>query len=406
MAFSYVVRRVSCLWLLALGVFGSAIVALGEDMPLKAPQPKLVLDRKYVSPPRFEAPLADDLRDVVPKNIILIIGDGMGSGAQKLTSLYQYKAEGRLVMEQLPVTGFFTTYSASSNVTDSAAASTAIACGRKTANGMIGLVGRTNTLVSFTALAQKGGRAVGLITSDPITGATPAGFYAQVAQRTAYQEIAGFAGACGYELLIGSAKAKEFFLPKGAGGLRTDTRDVLKEMTERGYAMVETVATFANVPQDKRVLGFLDNPTLEPETALGTLMETALARLEKKDKGFFLMMECAMTDSGGHKNNAEMTVRGTLQVDWAVRKAVDFAQKRGDTLVLVTADHETGGLYCAQSRSVPGRLLIHYTTWKHTGALVPLFAFGPGSKEFLGVIDNTHIAKVFSRFWNLELSKP
>jgi alkaline phosphatase len=379
---------------------------LGNDVPLKALRPSLTLDKTYVAPPPFPAPLAADMTGVPPKNIILIIGDGMGSGALKLASLYQHKEEGRLVMEQLPVAGFCTTCSASSDVTDSAAAATALACGQKTENGVLGLDSQKRKLVSVAALARQSGRAVALLTSDPLTGATPAGFYAQVSQRGDYSAVAEFAATCGYDLLLGSASAKASFLPKGSGGKRTDTRDLVQEMMAGGYAVVETAAAFAQAPLEKRVLGFLDKPTLEPETALGALMETALARLAQKQKGFFMMMECTITDKGGHSNDPELTVRGTLQVDWAVRKAVDFAQKQGDTLVLVLADHETGGLFCTLSRAVPDRLLIHYTTTSHTGAPVPLFAFGPGSKDFSGVIDNTEIARAVARFWELPLLTP
>jgi alkaline phosphatase len=268
---------------------------------------------------------------------------------------------------------------------------------------VLGLDSHKRKLVSVAALARQSGRAVALLTSDPLTGATPAGFYAQVSQRGNYSAVADCATACGYDLLLGSASAKASFLPKGSGGKRTDTRDLVQEMMAGGYAVAETAAAFAQAPLEKRVLGFLDKPTLEPETALGTLMETAFARLAQKQKGFFLLMECTITDKGGHSNDPELTVRGTLQVDWAVRKAVDFAQKQGDTLVLVTADHETGGLLSALSRSVPDRLLIHYTTTCHTGVPVPLFAFGPGSKDFSGVIDNTEIAKTIARFWKLPL---
>jgi alkaline phosphatase len=406
MTFSDVSRRVLHSLLLVLGLVAFAGTALGDGLALTAPQPKLAIDRKYIAPPPFEMPLADDKSDAVPMNIILIIGDGMGTGAQKLTSLYQHQAEGRLIMQQLPVTGFFTTYSANSNVTDSAAASTAIACGPKTKNGMIGLVGKTNRIVSVTELAHKSGRSVALITSDAIVGATPGGFYAHVTGRGLYQEIADDAARCGYDLLIGSSKSKDFFMPKGAGGQRTDKRDLVQEMNEKGYVKVETGSAFAQAPHEKRVLGFLDKATLEPETALADLMTTALARFEKQEKGFLMMMECTITDAGGHGNNPELTVRGTLQVDWAVRKAVEFAQKKGDTLVLVTADHETGGLQSELNHSVPGQLKICYTTKGHTGAPVKLFAFGPGSKAFKGTHDNTEIAKTIARFWNLELAKP
>jgi alkaline phosphatase len=381
-------------------------VTLGDNVSLKAIKPNLTLDRKYVAPPPFDPPLAADVRDVTPKNIILIIGDGMGSGAHKLTSLYQHKAENRLLMQQLPVTTFCTTLSIYSNVTDSAAASTAIACGQKTRNAVIGLDEKTNKLVSVATLAKQSGRAVAILTSDSITGATPSGFYAHVTNRGAYEDIACFAATCDFDMLLGSAKGKAHFLPKGGGGQRADKRNLVKEMSGRDYVMVETAAAFAQVPQEKRVLGFLDKPSLEPETALSVLMETALSRLAEKEKGFFMMMECTITDAGGHANNPELSVRGTLQVDWAVWKAVEFARKEGNTLVLVTADHETGGITCDFDKSAPGGLRIQYATTDHTEVPVPFFAFGPGSKEFAKTIDNTDIAKTIARFWALKLIEP
>lgn len=392
-------RSRECAWMVVAAT-------LGDEVSLKPIRPNLKLDKQYAAPPPFEKPLRDDLSDARPKNIILIIGDGMGEGAQKLTSLYQHKAGGRLAMQQLPVTGFCTTFSASSEVTDSAAASTAIACGHKTCNGMLGLTPQTNTVVSVAALARESGRAVGIFTSDALTGATPSGFYAHVTRRGAYQDIAGFAAACGYDLLIGNASARAWFTPAASGGQRTDTRNVLNEMAAAGYAVVTNAAEFAAAPADRRVLGFLDKPSLEPATALGTLMDAALPRLARHDKGFFMMMECTITDGGGHGNNPELTVRGTLQVDWAVRRAVAFAQSRGDTLVLVTADHETGGLFCSLSRAVPDRLTICYTTTSHTGAPVPMHAFGPGSKYFQGMTDNTDIAKTVAFLWGMRLPAP
>jgi len=378
---------------------------LGDEAVLKPIRANLVLDKTYAAP-TLDAPLAEMTNAPAPRNVILIIGDGMGPGALKLTSLYQHKAEGRLVMEQLPVASFCTTHSESSDVTDSAAAATAIACGHKTANSTLGMTAGTNRLVSFAEAARQGGRAVGLITSDAITGATPSGFYAHVMRRGACQEIAGFAAASGYNILIGNATGKAWFAPKDAGGQRTDARNVSDEMALAGYAVVENAEAFAQVPQDKRVLGFIDSKALGDEPALGQLTETALARLAKNDKGFFLMVECAITDSGGHGNNPELTVRGTLQVDWAVKRAVEFARKRGDTLVLVTADHETGGLNCAMSRTAPHRLVIHYTSTSHTGVPVCFYAFGPGAQLFSGVIDNTDIAKTIAHLWRLSLLPP
>ncbi len=378
---------------------------LGSEVRLVPIRPNLTLDRQYTAP-TIAGSLPEKSPTPTPKNIILIIGDGMGPGAIKLTSLYQHKAEGRLVMEQLPVASFCTTYSASSDVTDSAASATAIATGHKTNNGFLGLHPDKKRLTTFAEVAHQEGRSVGLITSDSILGATPAGFYAHVSSRGNYAEVAACAAESGFDILIGSAKGRDWFLPKTAGGQRTDTRNVLNDMTAEGYVTIDTTETFAQVPQDRRVLGFMAPGTLDPERCLAQLTETAITRLSKNDKGFFLMTECTITDSGGHGNNPELTVRGTLQVDWAVKQAVEFARTNGETLVLVTADHETGGLNAVLSHSASKRLTLHYTTTSHTSTPVHLYAFGPGAELFSGVIDNTDIAKTIAHLWRLRLPAP
>lgn len=381
--------------------------SMGDETALKPLKPNPRITKPFVAPPPFDKPLVDAPAEAVPKNIILIIGDGMGQGALKLTSLYQHKAEGRLLMQQLPVAGFCTTRSASSEVTDSAAASTAMASGFKTVNGYLGITPDKQKLTAFTEVAHRNGRAVGLITSDSIAGATPAGFYAHELSRNAYQGVALDAAASGFDVLIGNSNGYGWFVPKANSGQRSDTRDLVGEMTAKGYAVVSNAAAFAQAPQDKRVLGFLDSKTvLGSEQILGQLADIALERLAKQDKGFFLMVECTITDAGGHSNNPDLTVLGTTQVDWAVRSAVAFARARGDTLVLVTADHETGGLTCGITHNPPGKLAIDYATTSHTAAPVRLYAYGPGSTLFNGTVDNTDIAKTLCKFWQLTLPPP
>ena len=382
-----------------------AAASIGDEAALKPIQADLTLDKKYTAP-TLDTPLAKSADSAVPKNIILVIGDGMGQGALKLTSLYQHKAEGQLLFEQLPVAGFCTTRSSSSEVTDSAAAATAFACGYKTDNGHLGLTPDKCRVTSLAEAAHREGRAVGLITSDAITGATPAGFFAHEVSRGSYQGVAQDAAASGFDILLGNSNGKAWFLPKADGGQRTDKRRVLDEMTAAGYAVSEDLAAFAKAPQDKRVLGFMGKGTLDSETCLGELTETALARLAKNDKGFFLMTECTITDGGGHGNKPELSVRGTIQVDWAVKTAVEFARKRGDTLVLVTADHETGGLTCCITNNPPGKLVINYATTSHTSAPVRLYAYGPGAQLFGGTVDNTDIAKNICRLWRITLPPP
>ncbi len=379
--------------------------SLGDETPLVPLKADLTLDKKY-NAPTLDAPLAKTAPSAAPKNIILVIGDGMGPGALKLTSLYQHQAEGRLYLQQLPVAGFCTTFSASSPVTDSAASATAFACGYKTDNGTLGLTPDRRRVTSVAEAAHTAGRAVGLITSDAITGATPAGFFAHVNARGSYSDVADGVAASAFDLFVGNANGKAWFAPKTAGGQRADGRNLLSEMTADGYAVSEDPAAFARTPPDKRALGFMAKGTLDAETCLAQLTETAIARLAKNDKGFFLMTECAITDAGGHGNKPELTVRGTLQVDWAVKAAVDFARQRGDTLVLVTADHETGGLTCWVTNNPPGKLVMHYATTSHTGVPVRLYAYGPGADLFSGTIDNTDIARNIARLWRLTLPEP
>jgi alkaline phosphatase len=379
---------------------------LGDETRLTPIRPDLTLDQEYIAPSLTE-PLPEIGESTSPKNIILIIGDGMGPGAIKLTSLYQHKAEGRLVMEQLPVASLCTTFSANMPVTDSAASGTAIATGHKTNNGMLGVNPDEKRLTSVAEAAHKEGRAVGIITSDAITGATPGAFYAHVNSRGLYADIAKCASDSGYEILIGNANGYGWFLPKDAAdGKRKDSQNVLEEMTAAGYVVIDNPEKFAQAPQDRRVLGFMAKGTLDSERCLGQLTENAISRLSRNDKGFFLMVECAITDGGGHGNKPELSVRGTLQVDWAVKQAVEFARKNRDTLVLVTADHETGGLSAIMSRSAGNRLTIHYATTSHTGAPVHLYAFGPGASLFSGVIDNTDIGKTIAHLWKLRLPQP
>jgi alkaline phosphatase len=374
----------------------------GDDVTLKPIKSEPRLDRIYAAPPPLDPPLVATATGARPKNIILLVGDGMGAGALQLTSLHQHQVDGALVLQRFPVAGYCTTNSLPDKVTDSAAAATALATGHKTDNGSIGLTPDNRRLTPFTELAQRAGRRIGLITSDALTGATPAGFYAHVDTRGSYQGVADDAARCGYDILIGNANARGWFLPKAAGGQRADQRDVIAEMTAGGYQVCESPDAFAALPAGRRALGFMAKGTLDSETCLAQLTETALGRLSQGDQGFFLMVECAITDGGGHGNNPDLTVRGTLQVDWAARAAAEYARRHGDTLVIVTADHETGGLSALRN----DRLRITYATTSHTGAPVPVFAYGPGAERFGGKLDNTDIARRISQLWHLDLPPP
>jgi len=379
-------------------------VSIGDKVDPKGLVEKKPLKGTFRAPPPRTSPLKAFPAGQTPKNVILIIGDGMGLAALRLTSLYQYGRDEALLTHQFPFAGLCTTYSASSPVTDSAASGTAIATGTKTSNGTLGLrisspEERKNPkpLVSVAEKAHAAGKAVALVTNDRCTGATPAAFYAHVVGRGETAKIAEQACASGYEVILGQGDEGPF-LPESAGGKRKDDRNILDEMARAGYAHADTLEAFESVPATRKVLGLIKN--LGGEERLGRAVKTALKHVGDAPKGFFMMAECATTDGGGHGNNPSTTVQGVTMLEWMVKEAVDFAESRGDTLVVVTADHETGGLIV--TRGTGGNISYLYTSTSHTGTPVALYACGPGAERFGRDMDNTDIAKNFLSLWGLK----
>ena len=175
------------------------------------------------------------------------------------------------------------------------------------------------------------------------------------------------------------------------GGKRKDGRDVLAEMERIGYVSVTSQVDFAVAPCGKKAIGFFLEE-MQDEESLAAAVRTALARVGDAPKGFFMMAETATTDHGNHANLPSKSVLGALQAEWAASVALDFAEKRGDTLVVVTADHETGGLSVACSPD-GGAVSFHYAATSHTYLPVAVFAYGPGAEKFEGLIDNTDIGR-------------
>lgn len=372
---------------------------VGDRIELKGLKEKKVLKGTFRAPPPRTSRLQTFPAGQSPKNAILIIGDGMGLAALRLTSLYQHGRDEALQTHLLPFAGLCTTHSASSPVTDSAASGTAFATGAKTSNGTLGLRITSpeerkspKRLVSVAEKAHAAGRAVALVTNDRITGATPGAFYAHVAGRGETEKVAEQASVCGYEVLVGQGYGEGSpFLPESARGKRKDGRDLLAEMARAGYANVDTLEALEAVPATQKVMGLVRS--FGDEDGLGRVVKTALRHVGGAPQGFFMMAECATTDGGGHGNDPSLTVRGVTMLEWMVKEALDFAESRGDTLVVVTADHETGGLSAV--RGAAGNLTYVYTSTSHTGVPVALYAYGPGAERFGRVIDNTDIAKNF-----------
>lgn len=333
------------------------------------------------------------------RNVILLIGDGMGTGPVALARMRAAWPDGKLYMERMPVAGFVRTHSADAVVTDSAAAATAMATGFRTNNGMISVSPEGRKLLTILEAARDKGMATGLVATSTITHATPAGFGAHNISRNNQAEIAEDLLANRVNVILGGGR--EYFLPKSrAGSKREDERDLTGEAMGGGYVYIETGERLAEAEGDY-VLGLFADGALateEPEPSLAELTEKAIEILSEKKrglfkryKGFFLMVEGSQIDWACHGNDADGAVRQVLLFDMAVKAAVEFAARDKHTLVIVTADHDTGGLVIvAGEGGEPG---LSWATKSHTALSVPVFAYGPGAEAFGGTCDNADIAR-------------
>lgn len=346
------------------------------------------------------------------KNVILCIGDGMGLNQVTLASVKVAGPGGRLHIERLPVAGLVRTHSANSLVTDSAAAGTALACGVKTNNGMIGMTPDGREHRTILEAAQAKGMATGLVATSTITHATPASFGSHVKSRKMEPEIAQQLIANRINVLLGGGR--KHFLPQSdpAGG-RKDDVDLLAQARAAGYTLVRTGSELRST-EEAHVLGLFQFDALtttEPEPSLAFMTRKAIRLLKRVNLnstadryGFFLMIEGSQIDWECHANNAAGSIRQTLLFDQAVEAAVDFALKDGRTLVLVTADHETGGMTLIGNGSEDKKdpeVAVRWATKGHSGAPVGIWALGPGAERFAGVQDNTDIPKKIAQLLDL-----
>jgi alkaline phosphatase len=336
-------------------------------------------------------------RDV--RNVILCIGDGMGANEIALARQKAVGQDGKLWMERLPVAGLVRTFSADHAVTDSAAAATAIACGVKTGNGTIGMGVDKKAYASILEILSKKGWRTGLVATSSITHATPAGFASHVNSRNSEEEIAGQMFDSRVDVLFGGGR--KFWLSAGRHGSN------LMAMAQRaGYHIVQNREELMELTYGP-ALGLLAEEgmtTFAPEPSLFEMTQKAIALLSAKSKDwfapepkFFMMVEGSQIDWAGSANDTNNSIRQTLLFDMAVKEAIEFARWDRRTLVIVTADHETGGLALPEDKNNSRKVFADWNTKDHTGADVAIFAYGPGSEEFAGVMDNTDIAKKIAK---------
>ena len=334
-----------------------------------------------------------------PQNVIFIIGDGMGVGAINAASYYGHGKKDQLVMSSLPVRTFCVTNSFGGNVTDSAAAGTALSGGYKTKNGMLGVNPDGKPFWSIAAEARKKGLSVALVTTDHLLGSTPSAFYTHVSSRAMKAEIAASATECGFDFLIAASDRRYFLPPRSLNGI-----DYIKRFEEAGYQLFNSKSDFLKAERLTKAVGTFNLLSATDELAKVSMKTVGV--LAKNPSGFFIMIESGIPDQGGHANRPDKTVFGTLCADHVVKMAIEFALKDKRTLVIVTADHETGGVSAENDPADPKRVRISYQSGTHTNQKVPLFAFGPGAEQFAKELDNTEIPKILAKLLDLSLGNP
>ena len=341
-----------------IGNFKSAVLSVGVF--LVAIAPAIANDRACGSE---QVSVHNGSHQKIARNVILMIGDGMGSEHVWAAWL---RNEGRLHMTSLPVTGFSITTSASHGITDSAAGGTAIACGCKAINGQLGLDAQGNEVESLSVRMRRAGKSTGIIVTKSVTDATPAAFYAHVKSRQLTAEIAAALVTAGFDVVAG-------------GGAADFTPSQITEL-EQKTKMLELAAPGECAPPKER------------GDWMPQQVKSALQVLEKDEDGFFLMVEGSRIDVESHDNKLEEVVQETLDFDNAVGVVLEWMKTHPDTLLVVTADHQTGGLSITNANRETGELVGKFSTTKHSGVAVPVYAAGVGAEQFTGVRENTSLA--------------
>ena len=408
----------------------------------------------------------------IAKNVIFFIGDGMGCATITGARIWAYGSEGSLNLEKFPVSGLVKTYSSSDYVTDSAASGTALASGIKTYNGAIGLTDpaydptkKPRKLETLLNLAKKLGKSVGVVSTAKVTDATPASFYAHVKKRYLEDKIAQQLEYSSVDLILGGGRS-QFFPPSwsdpvsGKPGLRDDKLDLIARLMKRDWVYVKNKKELWSQDlkkiSNKKIIGLFhyDHMTydlerrqkqISIEPSLSEMVEFAVDRLSKNKNGFFLVVEGGRIDHAAHVNDAENVFSEVIAFDKSIGIARKLTSER-DTLFVITADHETGGLSLSGYKgrketrgrsflgkevnfSNPNRFLVSFATGPHhpqskkynvnkdhpalyyakvaahTASDVPILALGPKSELFSGFMSNEEVAWKIAKAMNTRFER-
>jgi alkaline phosphatase len=372
--------------------FGGLVIRTQRGTTHPFPVPTAVAD----PPVPFAA-----VTDGRPRNVILMIGDGMGLGQVSSASALIHGPAGGLAIERFPVAGLVRTSAADNLAADSAASASAMATGLKCSTKAISTLDDGSRPVTLFEVARGRGLATGVVTTSGLVDATPAAFTAHAARRTHYSTILRGMLDSGADVLIGGDWR---FYRKARRD--TEFQELIGRIDELGAEAGYTVV------RDARELAAAEGPVLglfpprgRASDAHGPPLQAtvlnALDRLADEPGGFLAVFESEVTDGAGHANDIGLVIDGVRELDDAVSAVLAWAEQRGDTLVLVTADHDTGGLGVIEGRYRDGDATVRWATDVHTAQWVPLFAAGPGAHLFGRVLDNTEIGRTVADLLDL-----
>ena len=326
------------------------------------------------------------------KNIIFMIGDGMGLEQVSCAWVLNH---GKLNLDNFPYIGISRTYCTNELITDSGAGGTALAIGQKTAYSCIGVAADSTDVPSVLVKAQELGKKTGVVVTCHFADATPCDFCCHNEFRYNTDDLIADYVTCGVDYLSGGGL--DYFTVN-----RNDGRDITKEMAAAGYtvALTEDELMAAELP----VIGILAPDNLPVAMERGDLYRHTVARgldilsRESGDRGFVMMLEGSCIDDWLHGNDIEKGMEELLDFDRTIGDVLEWAAKDGHTLVVVTADHNTGALTLQDGNLEEGLIGVHFGSDSHNGIAVPVYAWGPGADKFTGIKENSEWGQLVASF--------
>ena len=351
------------------------------------------IEQTYILEQPYEVTKINPPKGKKIKNVILMIGDGM-------SLMHVYSAwtanRGKLFLDNAQTVGLSKTYCNDRLITDSGAGGTAIATGQKTNYHYVGVDTLGQPLESLIDLAAKKGKATGVAVTCRLWDATPADFCCHNTDRDAEAEIIADYVNCNADYVFGGGA--ELFQN------RKDGRNIFEELRQKGFQTPSTWEEVAAIKKGKVFAVPYPHDTPLPAERGDLLARASLKGIELLDQnknGFFMMIEGSQLDDYGHFNDLDLLMQEVHDFDRTIGAIYEWAAKDGETLVVVTADHETGGLTLVDGDLKEGKIVCKFSTGGHSGVMVPVYAFGPGADEFTGIYENTAIFDKIKKLLNL-----